>query len=210
MATTARASRLTLDFDAFIPAERIANPAVELPPFFAEFLGDNRDFSLEATRNGQSRLFSQVVLDTESLDLIVSSFAEAGTSVGFLEQDGVEVSLSDKTTPTSFFEATRLDDSSIRLEVAVSGINPLIKKFLPPDVEAAPAEFVYEIFLTLSDDTIGYKLVGTNRAYPNYSVFLNGKPILQKRTEDANNPKLLDVFDPVDISGELAVTTGED
>ncbi len=206
VAPAAQAARLTLDFDAFIPTERVANPAVDLlPPFFTEFVGDNRGFSLEATRNGQSRLFSQVVIDTQSPDLIVSSFAEAGTSVGFLEQNGVEVSQSDKTTPVSSFEATRVGENSIKLKVAAQATNPLIEKFLPPDIETTPAEFIYDIDLTLSDDGIIYDLTGTNRAYPNYSVFLNGEPILLNPTDDVNNPELLNVIESVQASGKVSV-----
>lgn len=208
IAPDAQAARLVLDFDAFIPTERVVNPAAErFPPFFTAFAGDNRDFSLEATRKGQSRLFSQVVLDTDSPDLIVSSFAEAGTSIGFLEQDGVEVSQSDKTTPTSSFKATRVDERNIKLEVAVSGTNPLIEKFLPPDlppdVEISPAEFIYDIDIALSDNGVSYDLTGTNRAYPSYSVFLNREPILQNPA-DGDNPELLGVIEPVNASGSIS------
>ena len=205
IAPEAQTELLTLDFDAFIPTERVTNPAAEiLPPFFTEFAGDNRDFSLEATRNGQSRLFAQVVLDTESPDLIVSSFAEAGTSTGFLEQNGVEVSQSDKTTPISSFEATRVDERNIRLKVTVRGKNPLIENFLPPDTETSPAEFIYDIDLTLCDEGISYDLVGTNRAYPSYSVFLNGEPILQNPADDVDNPELLGILEPVNATGTVS------
>lgn len=205
-APAAQATQLTFDFDAFIPTERVTNPAAELlPPFFTEFKGDNRDFSLEATRSGRSRLFSQVVIDTENPELIISSFAQAGTSVGFLEQDGVEVSQSDRTTPISSFTATRVDDRTIKLEVAARATNPLIDNFLPPDVENTPAEFIYDIDLTLSDNGVDYELVGTNRAYPNYSVFLNGEAILLSETEDAGNPELLRIIEPVEASGTVSV-----
>ena len=206
VAPPAQAARLTFDFDAFIPTKRVTNPAAELlPPFFTEFKGDDRDFSLEATRNGQARLFSQVVLDTDSPDLIASSFAEAGTSVGYLEENGIEVSQSDRTTPISSFAATRVSDRNIKLEVAVRGTNPLIDKFLPPDVENTPAEFIYNIDLTLSDDGIDYELAGTNRAYPSYSVFLNGEPILLNPANDVDNPELLGVIEPVEARGTVAV-----
>ena len=205
-APAAQAARLTFDFDAFIPTKRVANPAAELlPPFFTEFKGDNRDFSLDATRNGQARLFSQVILDTDSPDLIASSFAEAGTSVGYLEENGIEVSQSDRTTPISSFTATRVSDRNIRLEVAVRGTNPLIDKFLPPDVENTPAELIYTIDLTLSDSGIGYELIGTNRAYPSYSVFLNEEPILLNPANDVDNPELLGVIEPVRASGTVAI-----
>ena len=202
----AQATQLTFDFDAFIPTERVTNPAAELlPPFFKEFAGDNRDFSLDATRSGRSRLFSQVVIDTNNPDLIISSFAQAGTSTGFLEENGVEVSQSDRTTPISSFTATRIDARNIKLEVAVSGTNPLIDNFLPPDVENTPAEFIYDIDLTLSDSGIDYELAGTNRAYPNYSVFLNGEAILLNSTEDADNPELLRIIEPVEANGTVSV-----
>ena len=204
--TAAQAARITLDFDAFIPAERIDNPAAEvLPPFFSEFSGDNRGFSLEATRSGQSRLFSQVVIDTESPDLVVSSFVEGGTSTGFLQQNGIEISQSAPVPAKGNFTATRVDDRTINLVATARATNPLITNFLPPNVDVAPAEFSYDIDLTLLDDGIGYELEGMTRAYPNYSVFLNGASILQNRTEHANRPELLEIVEPVSGRGKVSV-----
>lgn len=205
IAPSAQAARLNLAFDAFIPTARVGNPAVEtLPPFFTEFIGDNRGFDLDATLNREARLSTLVVLDTDLPDPIVSSSTEAGTTIGFLLEDGVETSLSDRTQPTSSVEATRISDREILLSVAASATNPLIEKFLPPDIAVPPAEYIYDITLTSLDDGIGYDLVGTNREYPSYSVFLNQTPILLNPAngEDAN---LLANVEPVSATGIVAV-----
>lgn len=205
IAPSAQAAQLRLAFDAFIPTARVNNPAVDvLPPFFTEFTGDNRDFDLDATLNRQARLSTQVVLDTEAPDLIVSSSTEGGTSVGFLLEDGVETSQSAQAQATDSIEATRISDREILLKVAARATNPLIDQFLPPDVEAEPAEYVYDIKLTLLEDGIGYDLTGTNRAYPSYSVFLNQTPILLNPA-DGEDPTLLTNLEPVNASGVVAV-----
>ncbi|MGB3533887.1 MAG: hypothetical protein WBA13_10265 [Microcoleaceae cyanobacterium] len=203
--STAQAAQLTLGFDAFIPTARIANPAAEvLPPFFTEFIGDNRDFNLEATTNGQSRLFTQVILDSEAPNPLVSTFSGTGTTIGFLIENGIEVSQSAKGTPTSSVEATRIGDNEILLEVAARAVNPLIENFLPPDVEGIPAEYTYDIVFDFSDDKIQYELTGTNREYPSYSVFLNQTAILLNPAngEDAN---LLGNIEFVTASGTISV-----
>ena len=207
IAPTAQAAQIRLDFDAFIPSARVTNPVADtLPPFFTEFIGDDRGFSLEATRNGQSRLFSQVILDTDMPNPLVSSFTEAGTSVGFLQQDGIETSQSLQDTPTSSVEATRIDEQTILLEIEAQAVNPLIEAFIPPEieVEVPPAEYVYDIELTLLDGAIDYALSGTTKAYPNYSAFLNGVPILQNEI-DSDDSNLLCVIEPVSASGTVAV-----
>lgn len=205
LSPTTQAAQITLDFDAFIPTERVSNPAAEtLPPFFTEFVGDDRGFSLEATRSGQSRLFSQVVLDTEAPDSLVSSFTGGGTTIGFLQQDGTEVSQTAEASSFSHIEAVRTSNSTISLKVEARAANPLIEAFVPPEIEVPPAEYIYDIELTLLNDAIGYELVGTNRAYPNYSAFLNGEPILQNAF-DANDAALLSVIEPVSSSGIVAV-----
>ena len=146
IAPAAQAAQLTFNFDAFIPTPRIVSPVAEvLPPFFTESVGDVRDFDLAATQNGKARLFTEVVLDTEAADPLVSSFTGGGTTVGFLFQDGVETSQSAKGTPTSSVTATRLSDSQIFLEVAASIANPLIEGFVPPGTVVPPAEYAYDI-----------------------------------------------------------------
>lgn len=63
-ATPALAANIALYFDAFIPDERVINPVAEvLTPFYTSFIGDNREFDLEATQAGQARLFTRVLLD---------------------------------------------------------------------------------------------------------------------------------------------------
>lgn len=203
--TAAQAAQISLGFDAFIPTARIANPVAQtLPPFFTEFIGDNRDFDLDATLSGKARLSTQVVLDTDAPDLLVSMSSTAGTTVGFLQQAGVEVSQSDRTTPVSSVEAVRISDREILLKVAASATNPLITNFLPPEIEVPPAEYVYDITLTLLEGGIGYDLVGTNREFPSYSVFLNQTPILLNPA-DAEDATLLGNLESVSASGIVAV-----
>ncbi|MGB3291406.1 MAG: hypothetical protein WBB01_00275 [Phormidesmis sp.] len=205
IAPTAQAAQITFGFDAFIPTARIDNPVAEvLPPFFTEFIGDNRDFNREATFNGEARLFTQVVLDTDAPDPLVSALSEAGTTVGFLLKDGVEVSQSDKTAPISSVEATRMSQREILLKVAASATNPLVDNFLPPEVEVPPAEYIYDIALTLFDGGIGYNLVGTNREFPSYSVFLNQTPILLNPA-NADDALLLGNIEPVSAMGTVSV-----
>lgn len=205
IAPSAQAAQVTLAFDAFIPTARVENPAADaLPPFFTEFAGDDRDFDLNATLNREARISTLVVLDTDDPNLVVSSSTEGGTSVGFLLENGVEISQSDRAQATDNVEARWISDHEILLKVAARGTNPLIDQFLPPDVEAEPAEYIYEIKLTLLDEGIGYELVGTNREYPSYSVFLNQTPILLNPAngEDAS---LLGNIEPVSSSGVVAV-----
>lgn len=204
-APAAQAAQITFAFDAFIPTARVDNPAADtLPPFFTEFIGDNRGFDLEATLNGEARLSTQVVIDPDAPELIVSDFTKTGTSVGFLVEDGVEKSQSDRSTPTSSVEARRVSDREILLKVAASGTNPLIDNFLPPGVENTPAEYTYDITLTLLDEGIGYNLVGTNREYPSYSVFLNQTPILQNPA-NGEDAQLLGKIEPVSATGVISV-----
>lgn len=205
IAPAAQAAQFTLTFDAFIPTARVDNPAAEvLPPFFTEFIGDNRDFDLNATINGEARLSTQVVLDTDRPELIVNSSSEAGTTIGFLVADGVETFQSDRTTPISSVEATRVSDHEILLRVAASATNPLIDNFLPPEVVVPPAEYIYDIALTLLDEGIGYNLNGTNREFPSYSVFLNQTPILLNPA-NGEDPNLLGNIESVSASGVVAV-----
>ena len=203
IAPASRAAQLTLNFDAFIPTPRIANPvANELPPFFTEFIGDDRDFDLVATQNGEARLFTEVVLDTDAPDPLVSSSTGGGTTVGFLIQDGVEVAQSAQAPTASSVTATRLSDNQILLEVAASATNPLIENFLPSDISVPPAEYVYDITLTQQADGLAYDLVGTNREYPSYSVFLNEVPILLN-TANGDDSTLLSNVESVSTSGVL-------
>ncbi|MEO1621149.1 MAG: PEP-CTERM sorting domain-containing protein [Cyanobacteria bacterium J06632_3] len=209
IAPAARAAKLTFNFDAFIPAPRVVNPVADvLPPFFTEFTGDGRGFDFEATRNGESRLFTEVVLDTEAEDPLVSASTSGGISVGFLTVDGVEVSQSAQAIATSTVSATRLSDREILLQVAARTQNPLIVNFLPPEVPAeavAPAEYIYDIALELSDDGVSYELTGTNRGFPSYSAFLNGTPILANPAGDEGS-SLLEVLEPVSTSGFVEVS----
>lgn len=205
IAPAAQAAQLSLAFDAFIPTARVINPVADvLPPFFTEFIGDNRDFDLNATLNQEARLSTQVVLDTDTPDLIVSSSTVAGTTIGFLLENGVETSLSDRTEPISSVEATRISDSEILLKVAASATNPLVDNFLPPDVIVPPAEYVYDVALTFLDEGIGYDLVGVNREYPSYSVFLNQTPILLNAA-NGTDPNLLANIESVSAQGIVAV-----
>lgn len=206
LAPDAEAVQIKLGFDAFIPTARVANPLAEvLPPFFTEFIGDNRSFSLEATRNGEARLFSQVVLETDNPNLILSAFSEAGTTVGFRLENGVEVSQSARTTPISSIEAARTGENEIFLKVAASATNPLIDDFLPPEVEVFSAEYIYDIRLTILSNGIGYDLVGTNREFPNYSVFLNQAPILLNPANGTDS-LLLGNIEPVSAKGTVTVS----
>lgn len=205
IAPTAQATQLTFGFDAFIPTARVDNPLAEtLPPFFTEFIGDDRDFDLEATLSGQSRLFTQVVLDTDAPNPLVSTVSGSGTTVGFLMENGTEVSQSAQATPTSSVEVTRINPNEILLKVAASATNPLIDNFLPPDVEAIPAEYIYDIALTFLDNEIEYELTGTNREYPSYSVFLNQTPILLNPA-NGENALLLGNVETVNASGTVSV-----
>ncbi|MEO1637500.1 MAG: PEP-CTERM sorting domain-containing protein [Cyanobacteria bacterium J06631_9] len=213
IAPAARAAKLTFNFDAFIPTPRVANPVADvLPPFFTEFTGDGRGFDFEATRNGESRLFTEVVLDTEADNPLVSAFTSGGLSVGFLTVDGVEVSQSAQAIATSTVSATRLSDRQLSLQIAASTQNPLIVNFLPPEVPAeavAPAEYIYDVELELFDDGVGYELTGTNREYPSYSAFLNGTPILTNPA-GAGGSSLLEVIEPVSASGFVSLPKATD
>ena len=197
LSPAAQAAQLTFAFDAFIPSPRVVNPVAEvLPPFFTEFVGDDRDFDVDATLNGEARLFTQVVLDTEAPNPLVSSFSEAGTTVGFLMQDGLERSQSAQTTPTSAVQATRTGENEILLQVLARATNPLIDDFLPPEIPVPPAEYVYDITLMLLDGRVAYDLTGTTRAFPNYSVFLERTPLLLNPA-NGDDSQLLAVIEPV-------------
>lgn len=205
MAPAASAAQLIFGFDAFIPTARVDNPLAEvLPPFYTEFIGDDRDFDRDATLNGEARLFTQVVVDTDAPDLIVSTFTAAGTTLGFFVEDGVEVTQSAQATPTSRVEARRMDPNTIRLAVAASATNPLIENFLPPDAEAFPAEYRYDITVTLRDDSIHYSLIGTTREYPSYSVYLNQAPLLLNPA-DGEDARLLGNLEPVSATGVVPI-----
>ncbi|MEL7225440.1 MAG: PEP-CTERM sorting domain-containing protein, partial [Cyanobacteria bacterium J06576_12] len=113
---------------------------------------------------------------------------------------------------TSTVSATRLSDREISLQVAASTQNPLIVNFLPPEIPAeavAPAEYIYDIALEISDDGVGYDLTGTNRGFPSYSAFLNGTPILTNPA-GAEGSSLLEVIEPVSASGFVEVPEATD
>lgn len=206
LAPSVQAAQLTFGFDAFIPTPRVVNPVADvLPPFFTEFIGDDRDFDVDATLNGEAHLFTQVVLDTDAPDLIVSTDSGSGTTIGFLIEEGVEVFQSAQATPTVAVEATRVSEDEILLEVAARATNPLIENFLPPEVEVFPAEYIYDIALTFLDEGISYDLTGTTREYPSYSVFLNRSPLLLNPA-NGEDSLLLGNIEPVSASGIVPVS----
>ena len=199
------AATIQLFFDAFIPDERVANPAADiLPPFYTSFIGDNRGFSSSATQAGEARLFTNVTLDLDASEPLIDTFTDTSTTIGFRSEGGVEVADEFKSTPNSSVTATR-QDNLITLDVFAEARNPLIEQNLPPDIETPPAQYSYQITLEPKNNAIAYTLTGFTRAYPAYSVYIEDTPILLNPTVPDSN--LLFVTEPIaEIQGQIALT----
>ncbi len=206
-ATPASAAILSLYFDAFIPEERVPNPLSEvLPPFYTSFIGDDRGFDLEATQSGQARLFTQVLLDLEADEPLISSFTDTSPTVGFRIENGEEVSDTLKSAPTSAITATRSGDA-ILLNVFAETRNPLIEVFLPPDAPPVPpAQYNYQISLARTGNFLDYTFSGTTREYPAYSAYIADTPLLLNPSGE--EPFQLDVIEPIEpIQGRIALAS---
>ncbi|MDY6902268.1 MAG: hypothetical protein SWZ49_29990 [Cyanobacteriota bacterium] len=191
----AAAATIKLYFDAFIPEKRAVNSAADvLPPFYTSFIGDARDFDLNATIDGQSRLFTQVTLDTAAENPLIDTFTNTSVTIGFREENGVEVADELKSVPTSNVTANRVDNSIV-LHVFAEARNPLIEQNLPPDIDTPPASYDYQIILTQTENLIDYTLTGSTRAYPAYSVFIEDTPILLNPAGETSD--LLFVTEPI-------------
>ncbi len=192
-ATPAPAATIALYFDAFIPDERAPNPVSEiLPPFYTSFIGDNREFDLEATQAGQARLFTRVLLDLETDEPLIESFTDTSPSLGFRIENGEEVSDILKSLPTSAITAER-DGDAILLNVFAEACNPLIESFLPPDAPpVSPAQYNYQISLSRTDDFLNYTIAGTIREYPAYSASIADVPVLLNQSVE--DPFQLDLL----------------
>ena len=200
------AATIQLFFDAFIPEERAINPAADiLPPFYTSFIGDNRGFSNSATRSGEARLFTNVTLDLDAPEPLISSFTDTSTTIGFRLEEEIEVADEFKSTPNSRVTAIR-NDNSIILDVFAEARNPLIEQNLPPDIETPPAQYDYQITLEPTENAIAYTLAGFTRAYPAYSVYIEDTPILLNPTVPDSN--LLFLTEPIaETRGQIAIAT---
>ena len=199
------AATIQLFFDAFIPEERVINPAADiLPPFYTSFIGDNRGFSSSATQAGEARLFTTVTLDLDAPEPLINTFTDTSTTIGFRLEEGIEVADELKSTPNSSVTAVR-DDNLITLDVFAEARNPLIEQNLPPDIETPPAQYDYQITLEQTENALDYTLTGFTRAYPAYSVYIEDTPILLDPTVPDSN--LLFVEEPIaEIQGQIART----
>ena len=198
------AATIQLLFDAFIPDERVINSVADvLPPFYTSFIGDNRNFDVNATKSGQARLFSSVILDLETENPLISTFTDTSVSVGFRIENGLEVADELKSVPTSNITAIRQGDSII-LDVFAEARNPLIEVNLPPGLETPPAQYDYRVILTQTENLLEYTLTGTTKAYPAYSVFIEDQPILLNTAGDESD--LIFVTETIaEIQGQIDI-----